>query len=41
MLAATAKWRLKIVVSVELQQRDNEGMNWKLARHSTEVQRSD
>jgi len=41
MLAATAMQRSKICVSVELQQRDNQGVDGELARHSTEVQRSD
>jgi len=40
MLAATARQRLKMCVSVELQQRDNRGMDGVLAMHSTEVQRS-
>jgi len=41
MLAATARKRLKICVSVELQQRDSQGRNGELAVHSTEVQKSD
>ena len=31
---------MKIVVSADLEQRDNKGMDRKLAMHSTEVQRS-